>query len=285
MEQDVNQSEREKQPLVIAPVPNAAEYTASVEIWDALTTEINHVVSRIDAGEELTPEDVIQVRELKKQVESYLTMFNKAMRDAQSTYKNLLAKQLETLGYEKIDNYIQIQRQKQTMEQNTRLANKQAMLQQIVSNALNATTLLKTTVLAGELLPAFVSRFPKVNSSAKDKEITNWGPYEAIIQTTVNMLEVFFKDPIFTGAVTLPVTSATMQQLLKYVRDGNLEHLSVMRDIFAKDGEYLIVQKLKTEITTKDMALTKITKVMSEGISTDDKLREIARIIRIAETL
>ena len=265
-----------------APVPNGKDYTVSSEIWEALKEEINLVVNRIDAGEQLSPEDVTNVRSLKKQVEDYLTTFNKAMRDAQAKYKELVQQKLTDLGYDKIETYIVTQRKKQQTEQNTRLVQKQTKLRALVETQLADTVYVKQTVLANELLPAFTSRFPNVNSSAKTKEISNWGPYEAVVKTTLNMLDVFFGDDVFKGAVTLPITSATMQQLLKYVRDGQLDHLTMMREIFAKDGEYLAQQKLREEITSNEIALDKINTILAESeTSTDEKLTAISQIIRI----
>lgn len=265
-----------------APVPNGKDYTVSSEIWEALKDEINVVVNRIEAGEQLSPEDVTNVRSLKKQVEDYLTTFNKAMRDAQAKYKELVHQQLTDLGYDKIETYIVTQRKKQQTEQNTRLIQKRIKLRTLVETQLADTVYVKQTVLANELLPAFTSRFPNVNSSAKTKEISNWGPYEAVVKTTLNMLDVFFGDDVFKGAVTLPITSATMQQLLKYVRDGQLDHLTMMREIFAKDGEYLAQQKLREEITSNEIALDKINTILAESeTSTNEKLTAISQIIRI----
>ena len=125
--------------LVVAPVLDASEYTVSGAVWEALTDEINVVVSRIEAGEELVPEDVARVRQLKNQVDSYLSAFNKAMRTAQANYKELLANQLQQLGYNKIDDYIQMQRKKQTDEQNQRLLTKQTTFNNLVAEALENT--------------------------------------------------------------------------------------------------------------------------------------------------
>ena len=271
--------------IIAAPVPNPKEYTVSAEIWMALKEEINSVAARIDAGEELTPEDVVNVKALRKQVGQYLTTFNKAMRGAQEDYKNLLTKQLADIGYPKIENYILQQREKQTAEQNARIAEKQNQLAEILAAKLAETKILKDTALATELLPAFVHRFPNINSAAKTKEIANWGPYEAVIKTTLNILDVFFGDPIFTGAVLLPVTSATMQQLLTYVREGDVKQLSDMRNVFQRDAEYLKILALKKELRTKADALEKITDIVKQEQSDDQKIIEIARIIRIAETL
>lgn len=279
-------SETERKPIVIeAPVPKAEEYTASAEIWSALMTEVDRVKERIENGEELVPEDVENVRNLRKQVESYLTTFNKAMRGAQAKYKELVLKQLDDIGYPVIENYIKKKQKEQTDMQNARLSEKQNKLLEIVEGKLEETTVLKTTVIAGELLPAFKHRFPKINSAAKSNEITNWGPYESVVGTTLTILDTFFNDKIFEGATLLPLTSATIQQLLSYVRDGNLEHLKVMRDIFKKDAEILNNEKLKIEIKDKETALAKIENIIRQNISADQKVKDIANIIRIAETL
>ncbi len=276
----------EEQAMVImAPVPNSDDYTVSVDLWTALTTEIDSVVARIDGGEELAPEDVTNVRSLVKQVESYLTSFNKAMRDAQAKYKGLVAKKLESLGYPKIEAYIQVQRKKQVDDQNARIAAKQAGLRARVEQAMEQTVHVKETALKNELLPAFAARFPVIGSGAKGKDISNWSPYEAIIGNTLKMLDIFFHDKAFDGATNLPVTSATMSQLLAYVRSGDLNLLSVMRQIFAKDAELLTANKLRTEITTKEVALSRIGEILKEEKSADEKLSEIIRITRIAEYL
>ena len=271
--------------LVVAPVLDASEYTVSNTVWEALTEEINAVVTRIDAGEELVPEDVSRVRQLKNQVDSYLSAFNKAMRTAQTNYKELLANQLQQLGYDKIDSYIQMKRAKQTEEQNQRLLTKQTAFNELVSVALTSTTHVKDTALATELLPALMHRFPKLNSASKNAEVVNWGPYQSVIETTMKMLDCFFADKSFEGATRLPITSATYQQLLSYVRDGNLEHLKIMRDVFAKDTHYLEMVTLRDEITTKDIGLSKIESLLLSDLSIDDKVANINKIMSIVNNL
>lgn len=272
--------------IVIAPTVDAMEHTASAEVWAALTTEIEYVVKRIQRGDELTPTDVTKVRQLKSQVEQYLTTFNKAVKAAQADYKQRLTAQLLKLNYNIIDDYITVQKKKQSEEQTARMTKKQMELQRLVEEVLEGTTALKATVLATELLPAFTHRFPNVNSGAKDKDIKEWGPYKSVIQTSLHMLDVFFMDESFKGADLLPVTAATMQQLLAYVRTGDLALLAVMRDIFAKDAEYLIMHELKAAITTKEIAVDRIKQAAEEPEKpVDEKLTNIARILRIAETL
>lgn len=271
--------------LIAAPVVNPEEHTVNAELWNALTAEINTVVARIDNNEELTPEDVQRVRGLKKEVEDYLTTFNRAMKDAQATYKSLIAKQLESLGYTRIETYIAAQRQKQTNEQNDRLSKKMNTLKTLIGNVLAGTTYVKNTALVGELTSLICVRFPAIKSAAKNKDITNWEPYEAIIKTNLEMLDTFFGDPIFKGAVTLPLSSSTMQQLMKYLRSGDINELREMRVIFARDKPHLDHQKLVEVITSKEVALDIIRNYMNSTDSADNKLANMSKVINIAMTL
>ena len=267
--------------LVRASVPNPEEYTVSAEIWEALTTEINTVVGRIDAGEVLTNEDVKKVRSLKKQVDTYLTTFNKAMRSAQDSYKQVIAKQLDDLGYNKIEVYIQKQHAVQVQEQNQRMSAKMGKLKEIIDAKIEGTAKLKETTLASELLPAFTSRFPEINSGAKNKEVSNWAPYEAVITSVVRILDAFFCQ--YPKTCQLPLMSATMRNLLQYVKDGNIEHISDMPSAIKAD-EHLIRQwELRQEITDEGVALNKIHDILEqEELSAREKLNRIGTIIQIA---
>lgn len=267
--------------LVRASVPNPEEYTVSTEIWEALTTEINTVVGRIDAGEVLTNEDVKKVRSLKKQVDTYLTTFNKAMRSAQDSYKQVIAKQLDDLGYNKIEVYIQKQHAAQVQEQNQRMSAKMGKLKEIIDAKIEGTAKLKETTLASELLPAFTSRFPEINSGAKNKEVSNWAPYEAVITSVVRILDAFFCQ--YPKTCQLPLMSATMRNLLQYVKDGNIEHISDMPSAIKAD-EHLIRQwELRQEITDEGVALNKIHDILEqEELSAREKLNRIGTIIQIA---
>lgn len=271
--------------VIMAPVPDAEEYTASVDLWTALTTEIDSIVARIDRGEELSPDDVTNVRSLKKQVEAYLTTFNKAMREAQSKYKDLVAKQLESLGYSKIEAYIQNKRAIQQKEIDGRLAVKQKTLQELVEKAVASTTAVKETVLKDALFQAFTARFPIVGSGAKGKDISNWGPYEALIQTTLKLIDVFLADSAFPDAKTLPISSATMTELLAYVRDGNLERMRGMRAVYAKDARLIMMIKLRAVITSKEAALHMIEQITASAQSVEEKLNHIGDVLDIAKSL
>lgn len=271
--------------IILAPVPDARDYTLSAEIWGTLMEEIDNVTGRIAAGEELVPEDVARVRALKKQVDSYLTAFNKACKASQDKYKKLVEQQLNSFGYPVIEQYIDKKRKEQANNQTLKIAEKQKQLHSIIKERVDATYALKDTALAGNLFSAFTYRFPNVNSAAKDKEINNWEPYKSVIDSTIMVLDVFFTDPSYAGAMQLPITSATMQCLLSYVRDGNANRLLTIGGQFAKDAGILKNTRLRQEIKDKGTALTRIKGIMEQELPVDEKIRGIADIIRIAETL
>lgn len=260
------------------------EYTVSAQVWKALTEEINKVSKRIDAGEVLTNEDVKNVRALKKQVDNYMTTFNKAMRSAQDSYKQIVLQQLKDIGYDRIETYIQTQHSKQVQQQNQRMNSKMTQIRMIIEEAVKQTTYLKDTVLAPELLPAFVSRFPEINSGAKNKEVSNWMPYQAVITSVVRILDAFFNQ--YPRTLHLPLISVTMRRLLQYAKDGNLDHIQDMPSAIAEDEPLIHQWELRQEITDEGIALTKIHAILEqEGMTSREKLQQIGMIIQIAAVL
>lgn len=275
----------EVRPALI-PALNVDEYEVSDDLWTSLTNEINTVVTRIDNGDELTPEDVKNVRSLKKQVDEYLTSFNKAMRSAQETYKQKIAQQLGTLGYSRIETYINEQKTRESAVQNERVSAKMNKFVEIVNEVLADTTYVKDTVLAPEMVTLLYSRFPILKSAAKTSTVSDWGPYKTLVTTNLTMLDTFFGDEAFKGATQLPISSATIQQLMKYLRGGDINDLKEMRTIFAKDAPYFEALKLRQAVTSKQVALDMIAQIVSESSdSADVKLANISRLISVAMTL
>lgn len=89
-----------------APVPNAADHSVSADLWQRLADEIKLVSDRIDAGEELVPEDVANIRKLKNQVDNYVTGFNRAMTNAQAEYRKMVNRELSELGFDRIEQFV-----------------------------------------------------------------------------------------------------------------------------------------------------------------------------------
>lgn len=255
---------------LLAPVPSAADYSVSAELWQRLEDEIQAVSARIEAGDDLVPDDVTNVRKLKSQVETYVTDFNKAMRNAQADYKKLVESRLKELGFNHIEEFILKKRKEQTELQNSRIAYKMETLKEISDGLLERTRRLKDIPMSKELLPAFTARFPNVQSGAKNKDITDWVPYFSVMQRVVTVLDTFFCDPKYEDAILLPMQSGTIRELLAYAKDGKEEHLANVRIKFKEDEPLIRIEKLKKELTSKAAGIEHIKKVLDEMGSMED---------------
>ena len=249
---------------LLAPVPAASDYSVSAELWGRLEDEITVVSNRIKAGDNLVPEDVVNVRKLKSQVENYVTDFNKALRTAQSQYRTLVDRRLAELGYNEIEQFVATKRQEQTDTQNKRIAYKMGTLQTISDGLLERTVKLKDTLLAKELLPAFTARFPKVQSGAKNNDILDWKPYFTIMAHVVKVMDAFFCDPKYDDAVLLPIYSETLRELLAYARDGSEEHLANVKLRYQEDQSLIRNEKLKQQLRTKSDGVNHIRQVIAD---------------------
>lgn len=264
---------------LLAPVPSASDYSVSSDLWERLESEISAVSTRIEAGEELVPEDVVTVRKLKTQVDGYVTGFNKAMRDAMDSYKKMVARRLTELGFDNIEQFIAKKRREQSAEQDARIASKMEMLKTISDAIIGHTARLKDMAVAKEMLPAFVARFPKVQSGAKSNDISDWKPYFNIMSHAVMVMDTFFGDPAYADASLLPIYSGTIRELLAYARDGKPEHLEAVKVRYQEDMPLIQKEKLKQSLKTKDDGLRHIRHIL-EDIQDIGSLSEGARRIR-----
>lgn len=249
---------------LLAPVPAASDYSVSADLWERLEDEIQMVSQRIDNGDELVPEDVANVQKLKKQVDAYLTSFNKAMRDAQGKYKKLVDGRLTELGFDKIEQFVAMKRQEQSTAQNSRISYKMESLRNLAEGLIARTERLKDVPMAKELLPAFTARFPKVQSGAKTNDITDWKPYFAIMSHAVSVLDTFFRDPKYEDAALLPLSSGTIRELLAYVKDGKEEHLVNVKTKYQEDQGYIRTEKLRAALHSKEDGINRIRNILDD---------------------
>lgn len=278
---------------LLAPVPAAADYSVSADLWQRLEDEIKAVSERIEAGEDLVPEDVANVRKLKTQVDNYVTSFNRAMQGAQSEYRKLVERRLTELGYETIEQFVTKKKQEQTALQNNRISIKMDNLKMISDGLLERTVRLKEIPVSKELLPAFTARFPKVQSGAKSNDIKDWRPYFAIMSRTITVMDTFFQDPKYADASLLPLHSGTIRELLMFAKDGKEEHLAKVPLKFEEDKPLIHDAKLKQQLVTKEAGIEHIRKILEDmeiKDGMDDAAREketkraweeISRIVRL----
>lgn len=269
----------ERSAEMLAPVPSAADHSVSADLWNRLEAEIEAVSVRIDAGEKLVPDDITNVRKLKSEVDSYVTGFNKAMRDAMDNYKKMVARRLADLGFDRIEQFVAMKRAEQSRDQDARIAVKMDALKMLSDGLIARTTKLKDMSVASELLPAFVARFPKVQSGAKGNDITDWKPYFSVMYHTVMVMDTFFNDPVYADAGLLPIYSGTIRELLAYARDGKQEHLEAVRTKYGQDAELIRIEKLRRSLTSKEDGIFHIRHIlnsMGDMGALDSSTREMA---------
>lgn len=267
----------------LAPVPSANDYTVSADLWQRLETEIQTVSERIKAGDELVPDDVTNVRKLKSQVDKYVTDFNRAMKEAQTLYRKMVDKRLTELGFDEIERFTAMKRQEQTDLVNSRMAYKMECLKTISDGLLAQTKRLKDMAVATELLPAFTARFPNIQSGAKNKDITDWKPYFAIIHRTMTVIDTFFCDPEYEDAALLPLHSGTIKELLAFAKDGKEEHLANVTVKYKEDEPLIRMEKLKASLKTKEDGINQIRQIL-DNMGSLEELSEGARQVRTEQT-
>lgn len=270
----------------ITPDINLAEHAISNAVWESFQAEIIAVKQRIDAGEELDPTDVKRVQSLRREVDEYVTTFSREMRATQESYKAAVLARLNDIGYATVENYILKKRTEQTAEQNLRVASKLEALTLIINTVVDKLPILSGTVLAPELVPAFLARFPKIKSAAKSNDITDWDTYGLVIQSNLALVEKFLSDDRYADVKRLPIYAKTIQQLLKYIRTGQDELFKEMKVLIVSDQPIIDDLNLREAITTQTEALNLIKAYTQSSVdSTTETLQNISKLVALALSL
>lgn len=268
---------------VIVPEIDVNSHIVGTDFWQSIEAEIQAVITEIDAGTELTPNDVKRVRSFKNQIDEYVKEFNRALTSAQKNYRESVQQRLDSLGYHRIEAYVLEQRAKQTALETERINSKLQTFTEIVNLAMQETQFVKQTALAENVVPMFYNRFDKVKSGAKAKMINDWEPYRTVIKANLSVVDKFFgENPV---VLMLPTHSATMQAIISYLRTGDDSVLENIKDVMQHDVPLLEQMVLRKQISTKADALFHIAKVATGDGTDSEKIDNIAKIMAIATTL
>lgn len=270
----------------IVPDINLNDHAISNEVWESFQAEIMSVTTQINSGVELEPEDVKRVQSLKREVDEYITSFSREMRATQASYKNAILARLNAIGYATVEAYITKKRTEQTAEQNLRAAEKLQALTLIVNTIIAELPVLRDTVLAPELVPAFLSRFPKIKSSAKSNDIADWDVYGLVIKTNLELVEKFLNAEHFIDVRRLPIGSQVIQQILRYIKTGQDDLFRNMKELLVADQYILDDLNLRAMITNREHALTFIKEYSQNSVdSTTETLQNISKLVALALSL
>lgn len=252
-------------------------YQIAPQLWDAITSEVNRLLPSIQSGEELTPDDVKEVRRLVGLVQNASKQYNKALTESYRNYKSILEQKLIEIGYGYIDEYITKKRQEQQTEISNRLTEKVNRFTNYVQSQIQETEHLKETQFVGAIPGQLMTLFPNVNSGAQTKEIKNWQPIEDIIREMIH-----YADTQITPIIKqIPSSSNIAQTFGKYFTTGDrtLIHPDKLKANLKLDQEWLREKMIAEQLTSEEILLQMIGAIAAEN--TNDSLSQIRQLIGI----
>lgn len=252
-------------------------YQIAPQLWDAITSEVNRLLPSIQSGEELTPDDVKEVRRLVGLVQNASKQYNKALTESYRNYKSILEQKLIEIGYGKIDEYITQKRKEQQTEISNRLTEKVNRFTNYVQSQIQETEHLKETQFVGAIPGQLMTLFPNVNSGAQTKEIKNWQPIEDIIREMIH-----YADTQITPIIKqIPSSSNIAQTFGKYFTTGDrtLIHTDNLKANLQLDQEWLREKMIAEQLTSEETLLQMISSIAAEN--TNDSLSQIRQLIGI----
>ncbi len=252
-------------------------YQIAPQLWDAITSEVNRLLPSIQSGEELTPDDVKEVRRLVGLVQNASKQYNKALTESYRNYKSILEQKLIEIGYGYIDEYITKKRQEQQTEISNRLTEKVNRFTNYVQSQIQETEHLKETHFVGAIPGQLMTLFPNVNSGAQTKEIKNWQPIEDIIREMIH-----YADTQITPIIKqIPSSSNIAQTFGKYFTTGDrtLIHPDNLKANLKLDQEWLREKMIAEQLTSEEILLQMIGAIAAEN--TNDSLNQIRQLIGI----
>lgn len=267
----------------IVPDFNVDDHIVSDDIWETIEQEITSVVAEIDAGTELTPQDVKRVRSLRNQIDDYVKSFNRAMVSAQKDYKASVQRMLDDLGYDRIESYIKMKRSEQTAAENERVQEKLDTFTTIVNDAVQNTTVVKDVIPSSDIVSLFYNRFEKLKSGAKSKMVSDWIPYRAVVDANLETVDALLQEN--PAIRILPSMSMTMKAITNFLRTGDDTSLQNITEVMKQDKPLLEQAVLRQQMHTKADALNMIKEVYESEATDTDKIDNISKIMGVASQL
>ena len=252
-------------------------YQIAPQLWEAITSEVNRLLPSIQSGEELTPDDVKEVRRLVGLVQNASKQYNKALTESYRNYKSILEQKLIDIGYGYIDAYITQKRQEQQTEISNRLTEKVNRFTNYVQSQIQETEHLKETQFVGAIPGQLMTLFPNVNSGAQTRGIKNWQPIEDIIREMIH-----YADTQITPIIKqIPSSSNIAQTFGKYFTTGDrtLIHPDNLKANLQLDQNWLREKMIAEQLTSEETLLQMIGAIAAEN--TNDSLSQIRQLIGI----
>lgn len=252
-------------------------------IWDNLVLEINKINEIIQSGEELKPSHIKEARAIVKKIDDHTKAFNKSVKERINTYKFMIQQKLEEIGYNKIEEYVQEQKDKNAKIRNERIVVKMDKLQSIIDDVKRNYPLLEKLSVQLDYLSFFVQLFPNVTSGDKTKEINDWSPIEflvnALFSATSSKLELMDEKVISI----LPPHSSFIRKITTAFRRGDTTELKNLEVLDEYDQNIIREYKLKLLLKDEDTVIQIIEKTLALEVPNKDKIEKIREILNVYE--
>lgn len=268
----------EKKGKTLLPEIDHTQFLADPTVWAEIKEETERLIPLIDKqGEELSPEEFENVKQLAKTVRDHVSKYRKTVTKQATTYKERVEKELDAIDYGKIENYMAERRKQHQKEISDRLNNQLSKFNQLVADALSNTNYVKSSRLASQVSNLLMKRFPNVNSGAKSKQIKKWGPVESVINATIAKVDdIMTKQPIIQE---LPAHSKTLRELSVYLEQGNENALEQVTTWLEEDRAIIQRLVLKKRVESAEDTANEMRAVLSDESINADTMIERVRIL------
>lgn len=254
-------------------------FLADTTVWDELTTETARLNSLLDSGQNLSPEDIKDVSNLAKKVKNYGVLYRREVTKVAKNYKEFLNEQLTSIGYDKIEQYVESRKFEASNARRDRQNRKANKFNSLVNQELNNLTYLPKSSLRYSVVNALGSRFPKINSGAKNKEINDWKAIETVVNLTLSNIEkIMEKYPVI---VKLPQISISIRNLTDYLKSGdeNLITDDAIKLALKQDHDLILEIVVKNKYQTDKDVINGINDILGQKQDDHSKLTSIKRLI------
>lgn len=252
--------------------------------WEALQAETQRVLALLDNGdEELTPDDIKDVRALKRELDMSIKEYNKRIRQTADNYKQLAEEKLEEIGYPRIEAFVEQKKQEHKNELNQRINTKQAKFRALVEDALDKTEFLSNLSIAAHFEAGLLQLFPDVSSGAKNKENMDEETISKVINHIFKAIETNLTElPKSQWVIQLPPQSNTLRLVMDIIRTGDLKQATSIADAYKQDQYYIEDLQLMQAVTSTSSALAVIQAILNSDRDEETKLAYIRRISQLS---
>lgn len=267
----------------LLPQLNVEQYEVVDNVWTELANEIQRIRTMISTGSEMKPEDFSTVKKLSKQVRDYGEKYRKAISTQATEYKSKLNEELTRLGYGEIEAYLATKRAEQQTAISNRLNAKLTKFNQIVAEELAKTNYLKASALATYVSNNLAKRFPKLNSGAESKDISNWAPITSVVHMSITAVEkTFIEYPVI---IKLPAQSKTLRTLAEYLETGNAPLITNVKDLLKEDMDLLQKMALQERVKTNAATVSEIEGIIRSDVADEIKIQRVKMLLNVYDTV